>query len=188
MIKKDAYKSNELQLQNHSSTFFNKNKSFLSATSILSRSPMADNTTSLRKLTCNDYVDFGKCQDRFGRFSWSENDSNYMDVKLKVFKERRVPTGTKSYNGGGRLQLGNIFPNKETSRDHDHRRSVYKRQLAATKSFVNFPPQKNFTSFSYQRSISTTKPRLTKLLLPSTNSPVPIMWNLENLNTDCRFS
>ena len=30
-------------------------------------------------------MDFSKCQDRFGRFSWSKNDSNYLDVKLKVF-------------------------------------------------------------------------------------------------------
>ena len=49
---------------------------------------MAYNTTaSLDKLTCTDYVDFGKCQDRFGRFSWSENDSKYLDVKLKIFKK-----------------------------------------------------------------------------------------------------
>ena len=32
-------------------------------------------------------MDFGKCQDRFGRFSWSKNDSNYLDVKLKVFRK-----------------------------------------------------------------------------------------------------
>ena len=31
-------------------------------------------------------MDFGKCQDRFGRFFWSKNDSNYLDIKLKVFK------------------------------------------------------------------------------------------------------
>ena len=49
---------------------------------------MAYNTTaSLDKLTCTDYVDFGKVQDRFGRFSCSKNDSNYLDVKLKVFKK-----------------------------------------------------------------------------------------------------
>ena len=48
---------------------------------------MAYNTTeTLDKLACTDYVDFGKCQDRFGRFSWSKNDSNYLDIKLKVFK------------------------------------------------------------------------------------------------------
>ena len=77
-----------MQLQSHSLAFFHKNKSLLSATSILSRSPMAYNTTaSLDKLTCTDYGDFGKCRDRFGRFSWSNNDSNYLDVKLKVFKK-----------------------------------------------------------------------------------------------------
>ena len=49
---------------------------------------MAYNTTaSLDKLTCTDFVDFGKCQDRFGQFFWSENDSNYLDLKLKVFKK-----------------------------------------------------------------------------------------------------
>ena len=32
-------------------------------------------------------MDFGKCQDRFGRFSWSKNDSNYLDVKLKLFRK-----------------------------------------------------------------------------------------------------
>ena len=87
VTKKDAYISNELQLKNHSSSFINKNKSLLSATSIQSRSPMAYNTTSLDKLTYTDYVDFGRCLERFGRFSWSNNDNNYLDVKLKVFKK-----------------------------------------------------------------------------------------------------
>ena len=78
----------DMQLQNHSLAFIHKNKALLSATSILSRSPMAYNTTaSLDKLTCTDYVNFGKCQDRFVQFSWSKNDSNYLDVKLKVFKK-----------------------------------------------------------------------------------------------------
>ena len=85
---KYAYISNEMQLENHSLTFIHKNKSLLSATGILSRSPRAYNTTaSLDKLTCTDYVDFGKCQDRFGQFSWSKNDSNHLDVKLKVIKK-----------------------------------------------------------------------------------------------------
>ena len=49
---------------------------------------MAYNTTaSLDKLTCINYVDFGICQNRFGQFSWSENDSNYLDVKLKIFRK-----------------------------------------------------------------------------------------------------
>ena len=48
---------------------------------------MAYNTTeTLDKLACTDYVDIGKCQDRFRRISWSKNDSNYLEIKLKVFK------------------------------------------------------------------------------------------------------
>ena len=95
MTKKDAYRSNEMQLQILSLTVIHKNKSLPSATSILSRSPIAYNTTaSLDKLTCTDYVDFGKCQDRFGRFSWTKNDSNYLDFKLKV--SRREDKNAKS--------------------------------------------------------------------------------------------
>ena len=41
-------------------------------------------TASLDKLTCTD---FGKCQDRFGQFSCFKNGSNYLDIKLKVFKK-----------------------------------------------------------------------------------------------------
>ena len=39
--QKHAYISNEIQLQNHSLTLIHKNKSLLSATSIVSSSPMA---------------------------------------------------------------------------------------------------------------------------------------------------
>ena len=47
---------------------------------------MAYNTTaSLNKLTCTDYVDFGKSSDRFGRSFWTKIDSRYLDIKLKVF-------------------------------------------------------------------------------------------------------
>ena len=77
-----------MQLQNHCLTSFHENKSLFSTTTILSCSHMAYNTTaSLDKLTCTDYVDFGKRQDRLGQFSWCKNDSNYLDVKLNVFKE-----------------------------------------------------------------------------------------------------
>ena len=66
---------------------FSKINSLPSATSILTCSPMAYNTTeTLDKMACTDYVDFGKCQDRFGLFSWTKNDSNYLDIKIKVFK------------------------------------------------------------------------------------------------------
>ena len=88
MIKEDAYISKEMQLQNHSFTFFQKNYSLLSATSTLSRSPMAYNTTaSLDNVTCTDYVDVDKFENLFGQFSRSKNDSIHVDVKLKVFKK-----------------------------------------------------------------------------------------------------
>ena len=75
--QKLAYISNEMQLQNHSLTFFHKNKSLLSSTSILSRSPMAYKTTaSLDKLPFTNYVDSGKNQNRFGRYSCAKIDSN----------------------------------------------------------------------------------------------------------------
>ena len=48
---------------------------------------MAYNTTTAsNKLACTNYVDFGNCLERFGRFSWTKNDSNALDIKLKVFK------------------------------------------------------------------------------------------------------
>ena len=87
MTKKDAFMRDKMQLQTHSLTFIHKNKSLLSATSILSRSPMTYNTTeNLDKLACTDYVDFGKSQDRFRQVSWTKSDSIYLDIKLKKFK------------------------------------------------------------------------------------------------------
>ena len=97
-----------MQLQNHSLTSIHKNKSLLSATSFLSCSPMAYNTTaSLDKLTCTNYVDFGKRQYIFGQFSWSKNDSNYLDVKRNVFKKddnKELRLVQKSYKKRGKFQ------------------------------------------------------------------------------------
>ena len=54
---------------------------------------MTYNTSpTLEKQTCTDYVDFGKCQDIFGQFSWTINDSNYLDFKLNVFKKESKDT------------------------------------------------------------------------------------------------
>ena len=73
---------------------------------------MAHNTTaSLEKLTCTNYVDFGKCQDRFEQFSWSNSDSTYFDVKLKVFNKddnkvflvQNLTTGEADFNQFMRL-------------------------------------------------------------------------------------
>ena len=87
MTKKDAYINNEIQLQNQSLTFIHKNNHFFQLPAF-SLNPMAYNTTvSLNKVSCANYVDFGKFQDKFGRLSRSKNDSNYLDEKLKLFKE-----------------------------------------------------------------------------------------------------
>ena len=49
---------------------------------------MGYNTTAtLDKLACTNHVDFGKCQERFEKFSWTKNASNYLHIKLKVFKK-----------------------------------------------------------------------------------------------------
>ena len=77
-----------MELRICSLKLIHKNKALLSATSILSCLAMAYTTTaSLDKLICTNYVDFGKCQDRFGRFSWFKNGSFNLDVKLKVFEQ-----------------------------------------------------------------------------------------------------
>ena len=70
-------------------------------------------TASFDKLTCTDHVDFGKCQDRFEQFSWSKNDSKYLDVKLTVFRKddkkefrlvRNLTTGEADFNQFMRLR------------------------------------------------------------------------------------
>ena len=41
------------------------------------------------KITCTKFVEFGKSEDRFGRFSWSQiekNDHKSLEVQLKVFR------------------------------------------------------------------------------------------------------
>ena len=78
-------KSSDFRFSKHCSFFILKNQ--LASFSYRHSIAMAYNTTeTLEKLTCTEYVDFGTCQDRFGRISWSKNDSNYLDIKLKVFK------------------------------------------------------------------------------------------------------
>ena len=70
---------------------------------------MAYNTTaSLDKLACTDYVDFGKCQDRFRRISWSKTSFDYWDVKLKVFKRDE----NKQFRLGQNLTMGEAVFNQ----------------------------------------------------------------------------
>ena len=119
LTKKDAYVSNKMELQNHFLTFIHENKSFLSPTSFLSRSPTAYNTTaSLDKLICTDCVDFGNCHDRFGQFSWSKDYFNYLDVKLKIFKKndnkefrlfQNLTMGEADFNEFMRLRIQQVI-------------------------------------------------------------------------------
>ena len=68
---------------------------------------MAYNTkTTLDKLACTDYVNFGKCQDRFGRISWYEKFFRLLGRETQRVQEGRnqtISTGTKLDNGRGRL-------------------------------------------------------------------------------------
>ena len=91
--KKEALIGNVLLLQNLSLTFNFKNKQIVSFSyhcfSVLSpqAKPMADNVTaSMEKLSCTDYVDLVKSEARFGQFSVSKDDSEKLDVLLKLLK------------------------------------------------------------------------------------------------------
>ena len=46
-----------------------------------------NNTASVGKLTCTDYLDFGTRQIRVGLASLTKIDSNHMGVKIKVFEK-----------------------------------------------------------------------------------------------------
>ena len=101
---------------------------------------MAYNTTAaLGKLIYTDYVDFGKCQDRFRQFFWSENDSNYLDVKLKVFRKddkkefrlvQSLTMGEADFNQFMRLrnQLVNAAENFARKENFDTSADTYKVQ------------------------------------------------------------
>ena len=42
---------------------------------------------TLDKSLCTVFVDFGKHQDRCGRFSWTKIEKNYLEIHFKVFKK-----------------------------------------------------------------------------------------------------
>ena len=128
---------------------FSKINSLLSATSILSRSPMAYNITdSLDKIACTNYVDFGKSQDRFGRFSWSKNGSNYLDIKLKVFKRE---------DKNAEFRLRENFSMGEA----DFNQFIRRNQLAVAAD--NFLREQNFSSV-LQSTLSKDKEEQLKLV------------------------
>ena len=102
MTRNESCKRNSFQLKNRSLTLFVKNFiHFFSATILLSHSHIASNTTSfLEKLTCTDYVDFGKIQDKSGEFFCLKLTSTAHMLNLKC--SRRTTTkflpGSNSHN------------------------------------------------------------------------------------------
>ena len=72
--------------------YFTQN-SFLTRTSREMESAM---NATLDKPLCTDFVDFGKHHDRFGRFSWTKNKKNYLEIHFKVFK-RDIANAIKRY-------------------------------------------------------------------------------------------
>ena len=65
-----------------------------------------NSTTTLDKLACTVYVDFGKFQDRFRRISWCKNSFDYLERETQSVQEGRkqtISTGTKLDNGRGRF-------------------------------------------------------------------------------------
>ena len=100
--QKEAYKSNSFWVLNLSLSIIVKNYSLPPAASVLPLSAMAQNTFAfLHKLICTNFVDFRKSEDKFGRFSLSKKDSNYLNLNQhQVLKRdrnrdfRRVPNLT----------------------------------------------------------------------------------------------
>ena len=93
---------------------------------------MAYNTTAtFDKLDCTDYVDFGKCQERFGQFFWTKNDSNYLDIKLKVFKreDKKAEFRLRQNLLIGEADFNHFFSIKNSS-------SCCSRQLSQRTKFV----------------------------------------------------
>ena len=72
------------QLQNQSSTFILENNSLLPGNSVLSGQP--ERFSFLGQANLNWLCRVPELSGRFGSFSWSKNDSNYLDGNLNVFK------------------------------------------------------------------------------------------------------
>ena len=97
--------------------------------------PMTCNTAaSMKKLTCTDYLAFGKRQDKNRQISWSKKDSNYLDVKHKVFKRK----DNKDFRLVQNLAMGDSDLNKFMR--------LRNKLVIATKNFVekqNLPPYRH---------------------------------------------
>ena len=78
-----------------------------STTSKIQSEKSYNNTAFFDKLSCTDYVGFGKCQDRFGRTSWSKNIFRLLGREIGSVQEswnELTSFGTKLDNGRDRPQ------------------------------------------------------------------------------------
>ena len=64
----------------------NTSSNYNFATSTTKRHSAHISGASMGKLACTEYLIFGGSQDRFQKVSSFKNDSNYLDVKLEIFK------------------------------------------------------------------------------------------------------
>ena len=88
VTKKEAYISNEKQLQNLSVTFIQKKQiTTFSYQHSISSTHGLQHYCFLGQANLHRLCGLWHCQDRFGQISWSKNDFNNLDVKLKVFKK-----------------------------------------------------------------------------------------------------
>ena len=82
-----GYKSSDLHFSNHCSTFIlNIQPASSSYQHSVSFSYGLQHYWNLGQTRLNRLCGLWQVSDRFGRFSRTENDSNYLDIKLKVFK------------------------------------------------------------------------------------------------------
>ena len=87
VIKRDTYKSNEMQLKIILQHFSTKRITSFNYQHSISFTHGLQHDCFLGQANLYRLCGLRKCQDRFGRFSWSEIDSNYLDVKLKYSRK-----------------------------------------------------------------------------------------------------
>ena len=87
MITRDTYKSNQCRSKSFSNFLSQKQSTSFSYQHSNSFTHDLQHYCFLGQSNLYRLCGLGKRQDRFGQISWSKNDSNYLDVKLKEFRK-----------------------------------------------------------------------------------------------------
>ena len=131
MIKKDAYISNEKQLQNHSSTSILKNQvASFSYQHSISFTHGLQHYRNLGQTGLHRLCGLWQVSRQIWTIFLSKNDSNYWEIKLSVQQRRqkcRILTETKPFNGRSRFQ--SVYSTKKST-------SCCSRQLSQRTKFV----------------------------------------------------